>query len=160
MAVCSMLCADGLLLHLVGKRQLLVYSGASYGNGKLGDSIWESHHKSSPQGAHRANTPPNCICKLFSAGSCCPHTRLCVLYFFSRVQNRTIVMVGRGTGLGVEGGARPLVYGHSNISLGDPKWSQLHHNLSFTPQPAPSEPKLSAAQATGSVDAQAHPLML
>ena len=29
----------GLLLHLVGKGQLLVYSGASYGNGKLGDSI-------------------------------------------------------------------------------------------------------------------------
>ena len=25
---CSMLCMDGLLLHLVGKRQLLVYSGA------------------------------------------------------------------------------------------------------------------------------------
>ena len=58
MAVCSMLCADGLLLHLVGKRQLLVYSGALYGNDKLGDSIWESHHKSSAQGAHRANTPP------------------------------------------------------------------------------------------------------
>ena len=31
---CSMLCTDGLLLHLVGKRQLLVYSGAPYGNGK------------------------------------------------------------------------------------------------------------------------------
>ena len=46
MAVCSMLCTDGLLLHLVGKGQLLVYSGASYGNGKLGDSIWESHHYS------------------------------------------------------------------------------------------------------------------
>ena len=53
MAVYSMLCTDGLLLHLVGKRQLLVYSGASYGNGKLGDSIWESHHKSSAQGACR-----------------------------------------------------------------------------------------------------------
>ena len=36
---CSMLCMDGLLLHLVGKRQLLVYSGAPYGNGKLEDSI-------------------------------------------------------------------------------------------------------------------------
>ena len=58
MAVCSMLCTDGLLLHLVGKGQLLVYSGASYGNGKLGDSTWESHHKSSVQGARRANTPP------------------------------------------------------------------------------------------------------
>ena len=44
---CSMLCMDGLLLHLVSKRQLLVYSGAPYGNGKLGDSIGESHHKSS-----------------------------------------------------------------------------------------------------------------
>ena len=55
---CSMSCTDGLLLHLVGKRQLLVYSGASYGNGELGDSIWESHHKSSAQGARRANTPP------------------------------------------------------------------------------------------------------
>ena len=55
---CSMLCTDGLLLHLVGKRQLLVYSGVSYGNGKLGDSIWESHRKSSAQGARRANTPP------------------------------------------------------------------------------------------------------
>ena len=55
---CSMLCMDGLLLHLVGKRQLLVYSGAPYGNGKLGDSIGESHHKSSAQGARRANTPP------------------------------------------------------------------------------------------------------
>ena len=53
-----MLCTNGLLLHLVGKRQLLVYPGASYGNGKLGDSIWESHHKSSAQGVHRANTPP------------------------------------------------------------------------------------------------------
>ena len=52
MAVCSMLCTDGLLLHLVGKRQLLVYSGASYGHDKLGDSIWESHHKSSAQGKH------------------------------------------------------------------------------------------------------------
>ena len=40
----------------VGKRQLLVYSGAPYGNGKLGDPygngklgdpIGESHHKSS-----------------------------------------------------------------------------------------------------------------
>ena len=49
---CSMLCTDGLLLHLVGKRQLLVYSGASYGNGRLGDSMWESHHKSSAQGKH------------------------------------------------------------------------------------------------------------
>ena len=58
MAVCSMLCTDGLLLHLVGKGQLLVRSGASYGNGKLGDSIWESHHKSSAQGTRRANTPP------------------------------------------------------------------------------------------------------
>ena len=47
---CSMLCMDGLLLHLVGKRQLLVYSGAPYGNGKLGDSIGESHHKTSAQG--------------------------------------------------------------------------------------------------------------
>ena len=47
MAVCLMLCTDGLLLHLVGKGQLLVYLGASLGNGKLGDSIWESHHKSS-----------------------------------------------------------------------------------------------------------------
>ena len=55
MAVCSMLCTDGLLLHLVCKRQLLVYSGASYGNGKLGDSIWESHHKSSSQGARRVH---------------------------------------------------------------------------------------------------------
>ena len=52
MAVCSMLCTDGLLLHLVGKRQPLVYSGASYGNGKLGDSIWESHH---------TPPPPRCI---------------------------------------------------------------------------------------------------
>ena len=43
---CSMLCMDGLLLRLVGKRQLLVYSGAPYDNGKLGDSIGESHHKS------------------------------------------------------------------------------------------------------------------
>ena len=58
MAVCSMLCTDGLLLHLVGGEQLLVDSGASYGNGKLGDSIRESHHKSSAQGARRANTPP------------------------------------------------------------------------------------------------------
>ena len=55
MAVCSMLCTDGLLLHLVGKRQLLVYSGASYGNGKLGDSIWEIHHKSSAQGKHSSS---------------------------------------------------------------------------------------------------------
>ena len=39
---CSMLCMDGLLLYLVGKRQLLVYSGAPYGNSKLGDSIGES----------------------------------------------------------------------------------------------------------------------
>ena len=46
-AVCSMLCMDGLFLHLVGKGQLLVYSGASCRNGKLGDSIWERHHKSS-----------------------------------------------------------------------------------------------------------------
>ena len=53
---CSMLCTDGLLLHLVGKRQPLVYSGASYGNGKPGDSIWESHHKSSAQGTRR--NPP------------------------------------------------------------------------------------------------------
>ena len=54
MAVCSMVCTDGLLLHLVGKGQLLVYLGASYGNGKLGNSIWESHHKSSAQGARKA----------------------------------------------------------------------------------------------------------
>ena len=57
-AVCSMLCTDGLWLHLVGKRQPLVYLGSSYGPSKLGDSIWESHHKSSAQGARRANTPP------------------------------------------------------------------------------------------------------
>ena len=31
----------------------LVYSGASHGNGKIGDSIWESHHKSSAQGMRR-----------------------------------------------------------------------------------------------------------
>ena len=49
---CSMLCMDGLLFHLVGKRQLLVYSGAPYSNGKPGDSIGESHHKSSAQGKH------------------------------------------------------------------------------------------------------------
>ena len=49
----------GLLLHLVGKGQLFVYSEDSYGNGKLGDSIWESHHKSSAQGAHKANTTPH-----------------------------------------------------------------------------------------------------
>ena len=54
---CSMLCTDGLLLHLVGKRQLLVYSGASYSNGKLGDSIWESHRKSSAQGTRRQTLP-------------------------------------------------------------------------------------------------------
>ena len=57
MAVCSMLCTDGLLLHLVGKGQLLVYSRTSYGYGKLGDSIWQGHHKSSAQGAYKANTP-------------------------------------------------------------------------------------------------------
>ena len=49
-AVCSMLCTDGLLLHLVGKRQPLVYLGASYGNGILGDSIWETHHKRARMG--------------------------------------------------------------------------------------------------------------
>ena len=49
---CLMLFTEGLLLHLVGKRQPLVYLGASYGNGKLRDSIWESHHKSSAQGKH------------------------------------------------------------------------------------------------------------
>ena len=49
---CSMLCMDGLLLHLVGNRQLLVYLGAPYSNGKLGDSIGESHHTSSAQGKH------------------------------------------------------------------------------------------------------------
>ena len=49
MAVCSMVCTDGLLLHLVSKRQPLVSSGAPFGNGQLGDSIWESHHKSSAQ---------------------------------------------------------------------------------------------------------------
>ena len=35
-------------------RKRLVYSGAPYGNGKLGDPIWESHHKSSARGACRA----------------------------------------------------------------------------------------------------------
>ena len=55
---CSMLCTDGLLLHLVGKRHVLVYLGASLGIGELGDSIWERRHKSSEQGARRANTPP------------------------------------------------------------------------------------------------------
>ena len=59
-AVCDVVHA--LLLHLVGKGQLLVISGASYSNGKLGDSIWESHHKSSAQGTRRANTPPNTPC--------------------------------------------------------------------------------------------------
>ena len=49
---CSMLCMDGLLLHLVGKRQLLVYSRAPYSKGKLGDSTGGSHHKSSAQGKH------------------------------------------------------------------------------------------------------------
>ena len=33
---CSMLCMDGLLLHLVGKKQLFVYPWASCGNSKLG----------------------------------------------------------------------------------------------------------------------------
>ena len=97
MAVCSMLCTDGLLLHLVGKRQLLVYSGAPYGNGggasallpvsflsamrcwcmwqgrarasitaKLGDSIWESHHKSSAQGARvrTGQTLPHAVVRI------------------------------------------------------------------------------------------------
>ena len=36
---CSMLCTDGLLFHLVDKKQLLVYSEVSNGKGKLGDSI-------------------------------------------------------------------------------------------------------------------------
>ena len=53
---CSMLCTDGLLLHLVGRRHLLVYSGASSGNGELGDSIWESQHISSTQGKHSPYT--------------------------------------------------------------------------------------------------------
>ena len=61
---CSMLCTDGLLLHLVGKRQLLVYSGAPYGNGKPGDSIGESHHKSSAQGTRKAITHPTIIIKV------------------------------------------------------------------------------------------------
>ena len=56
---CSILCTDGLLLRLVGKRQLLVYLGASYGNGKLGDSIWESHHKISAQGNHSSSVNKN-----------------------------------------------------------------------------------------------------
>ena len=59
MAICSMLCTYGLLLQLVGKGQLLVYPGASYDNGKLGDSTWESHHKSSAHGVRKANTPPS-----------------------------------------------------------------------------------------------------
>ena len=57
MAVCSMLCTDGLLLYLVGKGQLLVYLGASYGNGKLGDSTWESHHKSSAHSSLDGSEP-------------------------------------------------------------------------------------------------------
>ena len=40
--ICLMLCTYGLLLHFVGKRQPSVYLGASYGNGKLGDSFRES----------------------------------------------------------------------------------------------------------------------
>ena len=43
MAMCSMLCIDCLLLHLAGKGQLLVDSGASHSNGKVKDSTWESH---------------------------------------------------------------------------------------------------------------------
>ena len=58
---CSMLCIDGLLLHLVGKRQLLVYSGAPCGNGKLGESIGESHHKSRPQGKHSSQVPVHLV---------------------------------------------------------------------------------------------------
>ena len=61
---CTMLCVDGLLLHLVGKRQLLVHSGAPYGNGKRGDSIGESHHKSSAQGKHSS------LCSLIGLPSC------------------------------------------------------------------------------------------
>ena len=57
-AVCSMLCTDGLLLHLVGKGHLLVCSGASYSNGKLGDSIWESHHKVARRGRLSAKMQP------------------------------------------------------------------------------------------------------
>ena len=45
MAVYSMLCTDGLLLHLVGKRQLLVYSGASYSNGKVWGKEEEEGHR-------------------------------------------------------------------------------------------------------------------
>ena len=78
MAACSMLCTDGLLLHLVprvvGKRQLLVCSGASYGNGNLGDSIWERHHKSSAQGARRANTPPTATHKPWAHVQCASTT--------------------------------------------------------------------------------------
>ena len=48
----SMFCTDGLLLHLVGKKHLLVYLGVSMGNGEFGDLIWESHDKSSAQGKH------------------------------------------------------------------------------------------------------------
>ena len=54
---CSMLCMDGLLLHLVGKRQPMVYLGAPYSNGKLGDSIGEGHHKISTQGKHSPLCP-------------------------------------------------------------------------------------------------------
>ena len=41
----SMSCTDGLSLHLVGKRHLLVCLGVSLGNGELGGCIWESHNK-------------------------------------------------------------------------------------------------------------------
>ena len=61
----SMLCRDGLSLHLVDKRHLLVYLGASLGNGELWD--WESHNKSCAQGACRANTPPTPLGQLPTA---------------------------------------------------------------------------------------------
>ena len=49
---------NGLLLHVGGKGQLLVYTWASYGNGKLGYSIPESHHKSSAEHTHRVCARP------------------------------------------------------------------------------------------------------
>ena len=74
MAVYSMLCTDGLLLHLVGKGQLLVYSGlhtvmVNSGTqfGKVIIKVACRARVGCPQGARKANTPP-CMRQLSHVG--------------------------------------------------------------------------------------------
>ena len=89
---CSMSCMDGLLLHLYARGSHWSTRGLHTVIVNLGTQIWESHHKSSAQGALKPNTPPLflvhmprlnppplfAVCTIRTAPSSCSITARCI----------------------------------------------------------------------------------